>query len=101
MKLCVICQRNETRTPRSTYCDDCFTGSKPCSVENAVRRAISSGALPPAKECTCVDCGEPARHYDHRDYNKALEVQPVCVSCNLKRGPAIPYGRTADGRPLP
>lgn len=36
----------------------------------------------------CVDCGARARHYDHRDYNRPLDVSPVCVSCNLKRGPA-------------
>lgn len=31
-----------------------------------------------------------ARDYDHRDYNKPLEVEPVCHSCNMKRGPGIP-----------
>jgi hypothetical protein len=37
----------------------------------------------------CVDCGAQARDYDHRDYNKPLEVNPVCRRCNLRRGPAI------------
>ena len=30
-----------------------------------------------------------ATQYDHRDYNKPLEVTPVCPSCNGKRGAAI------------
>ena len=47
-----------------------------------------------------MDCGAPARHYDHRDYNKPLEIEPVCVRCNLLRGHAIPFGLTANGEPL-
>jgi formylmethanofuran dehydrogenase subunit E len=42
-------------------------------------------------EFPCRDCGEPSTDYDHRDYNKPLEVEPVCRSCNLLRGPALPY----------
>lgn len=55
-----------------------------------VNRAVKKGLLQPAKQCTCVDCGKQAMDYDHRDYNKPLEVVPVCRSCNKKRGPAIP-----------
>lgn len=46
----------------------------------------------------CVDCGAPACDYDHRDYNKPLEVEPVCRRCNKLRGSAIPL---ATYRPLP
>ena len=53
-----------------------------------LRKAIRSGALPPAKECKCVDCGKQARDYDHRSYETPLKVAPVCRSCNQKRGPA-------------
>lgn len=35
----------------------------------------------------CVDCGEPAAVYDHRDYYKPMEVEPVCHRCNSRRGP--------------
>ena len=38
----------------------------------------------------CVDCGRPARCYDHRDYSKPLDVEPVCIICNIRRGPALP-----------
>jgi hypothetical protein len=41
----------------------------------------------------CRDCGKRATQYDHRDYNKPLEVEPVCQSCNLLRGHAKPMGR--------
>ncbi len=41
----------------------------------------------------CIDCGSRATDYDHRDYNKPLEVEPVCQSCNLKRGRAIPVNK--------
>ncbi|MCP1121595.1 hypothetical protein, partial [Robbsia andropogonis] len=58
-----------------------------------VSQAVSYGFLPRAKDCVCVDCGLPARHYDHRDYNKPLDVEPVCVSCNLQRGAAKPFAR--------
>lgn len=48
------------------------------------RLAKLDGSVP------CVDCGKPAEHYDHRDYNKPLDVQPVCRGCNYRRGRAIP-----------
>lgn len=38
----------------------------------------------------CVDCKrKPAAVYDHRDYSKPLEVEPVCHWCNGRRGPAL------------
>ena len=93
-KACIICGR-WARTRWAKYCWDCLTGRKPSSVESAVAAAIRRGGLRPAKDFACVDCGAPARHYDHRDYNKPLEVEPVCVSCNLRRPPAVGYGRAA------
>ena len=71
----------------------------PCSIKQgedsklatrAVVKQIRQGLLPKAKDCLCVDCGNPAFDYDHWDYNRPLDVQPVCRSCNRKRGPAIP-----------
>ena len=82
-------------TTRAYKCLEHFIGSKPASVEYAVHNAIKRGVIPPAKACVCVDCGKPARHYDHRDYNKPLEVEPVCISCNMMRGAAIPYKHDA------
>lgn len=34
----------------------------------------------------CADCRSPAKVYDHRDYTKPLQVDPVCRRCNHKRG---------------
>lgn len=78
-------------------CEAHFIGSRPASIEYAVRRAIKTGQLRKVRELACVDCGAQARHYDHRDYNKPLEVDPVCAPCNYARGPAIPYGWDKDG----
>ena len=98
-KKCVVCG-DPTYSERAKFCLNCITGCKPSSVEYAVFRAIRHGELKPIAECVCVDCGKPAQHYDHRDYNKPLEVDPVCRVCNAKRGHAIPYGKTADGTPI-
>ncbi len=57
---------------------------------SAARAAVRDGLLPPVGEQRCADCGGQAEQYDHRDYNKPLQVDPTCRSCNLSRGPAIP-----------
>lgn len=55
-----------------------------------VQGEIRAGRLPKACFEKCLDCGSQAVDYDHRDYNFPLVVEPVCRSCNIKRGPAIP-----------
>lgn len=67
-------------------------------AHNAVYHAVRDGLLQPARELACVDCSNPAREYDHRDYAKPLEVVPVCRSCNLKRGPALNHPRPSLAR---
>jgi hypothetical protein len=57
-----------------------------------VHRAVKKGELPPARALACADCGKPACDYDHRDYNKPLEVEPTCRRCNLLRGSAVGSG---------
>jgi hypothetical protein len=54
-----------------------------------VTKAIVNREIPPAKHCVCVDCGKPARDYDHRDYLRPLAVAPTCKPCNLARGCAF------------
>jgi hypothetical protein len=56
----------------------------------AVSKAVKAGILPAVRTCACTDCGRPATEYEHRDYNKPIDVVPVCKPCNAKRGPAIP-----------
>lgn len=55
-------------------------------------KEVREGRLIPAKSYRCADCGEQARDYDHRDYRKPLTVEPVCRSCNIRRGHALPFG---------
>lgn len=50
-----------------------------------VRRAVMDGRIPPVRTLKCVDCGFPGHDYEHRDYDKPLDVVPVCRSCNQKR----------------
>lgn len=59
-------------------------------AHNAVGYARRHGALPDPKTMPCADCGGAAIEYDHRDYNRPLDVEPVCRRCNLRRGSAIP-----------
>jgi hypothetical protein len=55
-----------------------------------VCRAIKAGKLTHPTKLVCVDCKiRPATSYEHRDYAKPLDVDPICQSCNIKRGPAI------------
>lgn len=51
-----------------------------------VYKAVRTNKIPSPKTLICVDCGNDASEYDHRDYNKPLEVSPVCRSCNAFRG---------------
>lgn len=57
-------------------------------AHSAVGKAIRKGQLKPPQSLDCADCGKTAEQYDHRDYGRPLDVEPVCRSCNFKRGPA-------------
>lgn len=48
---------------------------------------VRAGRLISPKKLHCADCGIRAQCYDHRDYTKPLDVQPVCRRCNKARGP--------------
>lgn len=93
-RICIHCGADIShRHALTTTCSGCWgkwerkSGAQ--AAWNAVSAAVKRGDLSPATSQVCVDCGEPATHYDHRDYNKPLDVQPVCRSCNKKRGAAI------------
>lgn len=96
------------RNPRTYNCRSCsaeFNGfplgrhwyCKPCSLlshkaqleaKGWVSRAIRNGVLMRADQFRCVDCGDWATGWEHRDYSQPLQVEPTCSSCNFKRGPA-------------
>jgi hypothetical protein len=91
---CAICQDTFERTNngqgRRIYCDPCY-GLKSAAQNTAykaVNQAIRTGKLPKPWTQKCVDCGKNARLFDHRRYDKPLEVSAVCDSCNQRRGPA-------------
>lgn len=66
------------------------------AAHKAIRIEIREGRMLPPTSCECVDCGEPAYCYDHRDYTKPLSVQPVCRACNNRRGPGLPLPTATD-----
>lgn len=80
-------------TERDKYYPRKFRQEKPLAVKahQKVANAVHAGRIPRADSQKCVDCGGRAYCYDHRDYTKPLEVEPVCGGCNKKRGPAHPY----------
>ena len=74
-------------------CMPCANGKKTTGMLeaiSAVAKTVKNGVLAPVKTLICVDCGSQAQCYDHRDYNKPLEVVPVCRKCNFRRGSAKP-----------
>ena len=54
-----------------------------------LHKYINARLIPRAINVNCADCGarRPQMHYEHRDYNDALNVVPVCGRCNRLRGP--------------
>ncbi len=55
-----------------------------------IKTAVGRGLLPNLKtgQYACADCGGVAHEYDHRDYGRPFDVEPVCRSCNKQRGTA-------------
>jgi hypothetical protein len=100
-KLCVLCEQN-WRDRQSQHCRYCITanliyrkyGTGQVEAIKAVKREVKEGRMQPPTAFACVDCGEPAVAYEHRDYNRPLDVEPVCRSCNGHRGYAIPKTMT-------
>ena len=93
-RFCKLCQVNiEMRDSRAVFCFKCTDekGKRTGGTRAIylVKKAIKNGILLPLENLLCVDCGKQAKCYDHRDYNKPLEVVPVCKKCNRIRGPGI------------
>ena len=95
--ICKICSKEMFRHHLAKVCFDCGNGDYGVGrsrAHAAITKAMKNGSLPRPKEFKCVDCGVQAECYDHRDYNKPLEVEPVCRKCNFRRGLAIPLDMT-------
>lgn len=46
---------------------------------------IRKGELPRAKEVKCVICGKQAKGNHHDDYNKPLDVMPLCKEHHIEK----------------
>ena len=79
------------RDAQALLCWSCVAISKAHRVDctTAVSRAVKSGQLADPATLQGSDCEKPARWYDHRDYSKPLDVEPVCAGCNRRRGPGL------------
>ena len=75
---------------RGQRCYDCSKTAYELrtKIQRVVLKAIMDGKLAPPRTLACADCGKAAYGYDHRDYDRPLDVEPICRSCNHKRGPA-------------
>ena len=93
-KKCIVCGDGITSV-QAKYCPICKQGIHRMHKNTSakVRTAISNGKLKHPSKLKCVDCGKKAECYDHRDYAKPLDVAPVCSPCNVRRGPAIGFGK--------
>lgn len=99
---CAVCAKPiKHRIGRSKTCARCKAKVHKLNDQNyekklndkarsITRCAVRVGFLPHPLDFKCVDCGNPAQCYDHRDYSKPLDVVPVCLPCNASRGRGIP-----------
>lgn len=85
---CIVCSKSlKSKLYVAKYCPECRTAL--AEIRSDVRKIMGDAKLPPATAFPCVDCGKPAKEYDHRYYSLPLEIEPVCVLCNQRRGPAL------------
>jgi hypothetical protein len=100
-KLCADCNQVITgRENSAKFCWACCDlrprKNGQAQAASKVNQAVKKGLLPHVSTLICVDCGKPAQCYEHRDYNKPLEVVPTCKGCNIRRGPAIPLNQETN-----
>ena len=79
------------KSPWAWYCLRCATVIKPLRLKavRTVANAIQHQGFPRPTAFQCSRCGQyQAQFYEHRDYWRPLDVQPVCGRCNHACGPA-------------
>ncbi len=96
LPLCAICEQVPVRSVKSMLCIPCLDVhlKRQTKALSVVMKARLSGKLADPSTLQCVDCAQPARVWEHRDYLKPLDVEPVCYPCNQRRGFTMPR-RTA------
>lgn len=94
--VCSVCQATEKAKGGNCAfkCQNCrpqLSQKEKIQMDAApkVANARVRGILVDPRTLLCVDCGQQACCYDHREYAKPLDVAAVCRSCNVLRGPAI------------
>ncbi len=80
-----------SKVPVSEYANYKLSRRIACAkVELAIRKRQLTNLK--KKRIPCTDCKKRrAIGYDHRDYSLPLNVEPVCGSCNIKRGAAYAW----------
>jgi len=48
----------------------------------AIRRAVETNKMPRPTQLQCEYCENQAEHYHHDDYNRPLDVTPLCRLCH-------------------
>jgi hypothetical protein len=101
---CVLCEKSlRGMHPNQKFCRRCaksprrayalaarMKGNHNEQARMLTKYAVKIGFLPHPANSRCVDCRRvQAECYDHRDYSKPLEVDPVCLRCNSSRGKGI------------
>lgn len=89
-RFCFPCSSMRGRASSEKWAKTSRKAARHRAVGKLTRYAIRVGVLQDPSEMKCSDCGKDAQCYDHRDYNKPLEVEPVCRQCNSVRGAGIP-----------
>lgn len=88
---CIDCGKPTNRTKAAKRCHAC--AGVVAQYQNTgmyrVKLLIQQGVIQKPNVHACVDCGAPATCYDHRDYSKPWQVEPVCARCNNVRGAAV------------
>jgi len=93
--ICISRSRASSSAKRCLPCVECdlkykASGNRARGCHSIVAIAVRYGILPKLDGVIqCVDCGGVASQYEHRDYMKPLDVDPVCRKCNAERGSAI------------
>jgi hypothetical protein len=91
-RLCECCGERDIsdRPAKARYCLPCRNSGLVIHMQqrahNYVAALVKAGLLKKISDCVCVDCGAQAEEYDHRDYFKPADIEPVCRDCNAARG---------------
>ena len=94
-RICECCRKADIsdRPINALYCLPCRNSGlvlyAPRKALGLVNTMVKAGLLAKPTEYSCMDCGGPANCYDHRDYLKPMDVDPVCSKCNAARGTAL------------